>query len=108
MVLDPYAAAAGNAEVQKAQRVALIDTLLKQYGQSREVGSVGSSPLLRRAARMFTGFTTRKNITKETIKKLITALRKAPIWNLLLFTVTTRAERSILPKTLSFFAHDNS
>ena len=79
IVLEPYAAAAGNAEVQKAQRVALIDTLLKQYGQSREVGSVGSSPLLRRAARMFTGFTTRKNTTNETMKKLTNALMKAPI-----------------------------
>lgn len=38
---------AGTSDVQKAQRVALIGMLLRQNGQSRVVGSTGSSVLRR-------------------------------------------------------------
>ena len=52
-------AAAPTCAVQKAQRRAAFGMLLRHSGQSRVVGSTGSS-VLRRAISAFTGRTTRK------------------------------------------------
>ena len=52
--------------------------LLRQYGQSRVAGGASTSSGLKRAIRAFTGRTTKKYITKATIRKLIIALIKAP------------------------------
>src|SRR5690242_19934749 len=76
----------GTSEVQKAQRVALIGMLLRQKGQSRVVGSTGSS-VLRRAMSALIGRTTKKKTTAAMIRNETTALMKSPIRNLLVWMV---------------------
>jgi len=99
--------------VQKAQRVALTGTLLKQKGQSREVGSAGASPLFLRATRAFIGRTIKKKITNASIKKLITTLIKGPSWNLppVQGTIKTSDESPVLPlgiRGVIMFSHQRS
>src|SRR5579872_3004236 len=69
---------AGTSCVQNAQRVAWMGMLLRQYGQSRVVGSAGGSDL-RRAISAFMGFTTKKKITAARMIKATIAVMNVPI-----------------------------
>src|SRR5262249_30617653 len=69
-------AAGWRSEVQKAQRVALSDTLDRQRGHSRVVAAAGASFAFRR----FPCLTSTK-ITQATIRKSRTSLRKIP-WSI--------------------------
>src|SRR5690606_16572293 len=91
-----YCAAAWNlssSEVQAGQRVASTETSVKQYGHLVTAGSSGSAVLIL-SINAFIGFTTKKKITAEMIRKAITALMKFPYVNLLPLIVNDSSLKS--------------
>ena len=64
--------------MQCAQRLAAIGISLRHSGQGRVVGDSVGPPAARRAASMFSGFTTKKKIAAAMLRNAMTAFRKSP------------------------------
>ena len=77
-----------NSDVQFGQRVALMEIVLKQYGQSLVVGSAGAGAFFN----LFAIFTMRK-ITKAMIRKSIMDCTKTP--HVMTVIVPTGSVRSL-------------